>query len=94
MRRKRRKRRGEEKRWKRRRDNKSESVKMLGRGEMRSGKGGGKIGCCRVSIEKVENGRAIDNQRGISVRILFSVERIVMIIRNIFWMYTMRGFLV
>lgn len=30
--------------------------------------------------------------RGISVRILFSVERIVMIIRNIFWMYTMRGF--
>lgn len=66
---------------------------MLGRGEMlRSGKGGQKIGCCRVSIEKVENGRAIDNQRGISVRILFSVERIVMIIRNIFWMYTMRGF--
>lgn len=36
---------------------------MLGRGEMRSGKGGGKIGCCRVSIEKVENGRAIDNSR-------------------------------
>lgn len=37
---------------------------MLGRGEMlRSGKGGEKIGCCRVSIEKVENGRAIDNSR-------------------------------
>lgn len=66
---------------------------MLGRGEMLRGREGKKLVVAECRSRKL---RMVELSiiRGISVRILFSVERIVMIIRNIFWMYTMRSFLV